>query len=333
MQRRDPMPNRNQNGRNTNTPDEQRPRFRPHDPSARDDRSTSRDPHDEGHPAVEQYGQGQSGYGSGRYGEDRSLGFENRNQSYGGRGGDDRQQQQGMGIDERFASRGGQGYYQGGGQGIQVAQGAQGYGRQEEGLGHRGFGEGERGFGGAENRGYSSGYNQGGFGGHGDPQRDHDRAGDGGAGQGRSGGQSSQGETFRSGQWGQGHQGAGSTQTFNTMGPHGQRGQHRGKGPQGWQRSDERIREMICEALTDDEHIDASHIDIVVTNGEVTLTGTVSDRAMKRMAEDIVERLSGVHDVTNQLKVGRQDRGNPSIKRGVATTEPETAPDRSKHRA
>lgn len=81
-------------------------------------------------------------------------------------------------------------------------------------------------------------------------------------------------------------------------------GMHRGKGPLNYMRSDERIREQICEALTDDHHVDASHIDVVVKNGEVTLSGTVEDRRQKRLAEDIAERCGGVKDISNQLKIG-----------------------------
>jgi osmotically-inducible protein OsmY len=80
-------------------------------------------------------------------------------------------------------------------------------------------------------------------------------------------------------------------------------GGHRGKGPQGYQRSDERIKEEVCQALSDDDHIDATHIEISVKGGEVTLSGHVTDRRTKRMAEDVIERVAGVKDVTNQIRV------------------------------
>lgn len=79
---------------------------------------------------------------------------------------------------------------------------------------------------------------------------------------------------------------------------------HRGKGPAGYTRSDERIRENVCEALADDDRVDASNIEVTVKNGEVTLTGTVDDRQSKRIAEECIENLSGVKDVQNQLRVG-----------------------------
>jgi osmotically-inducible protein OsmY len=86
---------------------------------------------------------------------------------------------------------------------------------------------------------------------------------------------------------------------------HGQRttGGHRGKGPANYHRSDERIREVLCEVLTDDDRIDATHIEVSVKNGEVTLSGTVDDRQMKRLAEDRAEGVSGVKDVQNLIRI------------------------------
>lgn len=80
---------------------------------------------------------------------------------------------------------------------------------------------------------------------------------------------------------------------------------YRGRGPKGFQRSDERIREMVCERLEDHDAVDASDIEVMVSGGEVTLTGHVPDRQMKRMAEDVAESIPGVRDVNNDLKVNR----------------------------
>jgi len=78
---------------------------------------------------------------------------------------------------------------------------------------------------------------------------------------------------------------------------------HRGKGPKGYKRSDERVKEEISDKLSDDHSLDASEIEIEVKNGEVTLSGTVSDRADKRRAEDLVESVSGVSNVENRIRV------------------------------
>jgi osmotically-inducible protein OsmY len=78
---------------------------------------------------------------------------------------------------------------------------------------------------------------------------------------------------------------------------------HHGKGPKSFTMSDERLRERVCEALTDDHDVDASDIDVTVKDGEVTLTGIVEDRRAKRLAEDCADSVRGVRDVQNQLRI------------------------------
>lgn len=82
-----------------------------------------------------------------------------------------------------------------------------------------------------------------------------------------------------------------------------QGGQHRGRGPKGYTRSDDRIREDVSDALSDDPMVDASEITVSVSNCEVMLTGTVDSRLEKRRAEDCAERISGVKHVQNNLRV------------------------------
>ena len=76
-----------------------------------------------------------------------------------------------------------------------------------------------------------------------------------------------------------------------------------GRGPKGYRRSDERIREEISDRLMEHDELDASDIEVRVKDGEATLTGTVDSRRSKRLAEDLAERASGVRDVMNQIKV------------------------------
>ncbi len=83
-----------------------------------------------------------------------------------------------------------------------------------------------------------------------------------------------------------------------------------GRGPKDYRRSDERIREEVCDTMTDDPMLDASEIEVSVVSGEVTLIGTVTSRDQKRRAEDVAERISGVKDVTNQLRVAREASGH-----------------------
>ncbi|MFH1557053.1 MAG: BON domain-containing protein [Pseudomonadota bacterium] len=79
--------------------------------------------------------------------------------------------------------------------------------------------------------------------------------------------------------------------------------QFRGRGPKNYSRSDDRVREDVSDRLTDDWQVDASEIEVNASGGEVTLTGTVSDRAQRRRAEDVAEQVSGVRHVQNNLRV------------------------------
>ncbi|HEY5920167.1 MAG TPA: BON domain-containing protein [Kofleriaceae bacterium] len=113
------------------------------------------------------------------------------------------------------------------------------------------------------------------------------------------------------------------------FGPRGSQGyqgfgqpSHRGKGPSGYARSDERIRELVCEALTDDHYVDATHIEITVRDGEVTLSGTVDDRQQKRMAEDCVDQVWGVRDVQNQIRVASDKNRMATSKQSESTETP-----------
>jgi hypothetical protein len=81
---------------------------------------------------------------------------------------------------------------------------------------------------------------------------------------------------------------------------------HRGRGPRGYRRSDQRIWEEICERLADDRRIDASDIEVTVQDGEATLRGEVNDRGSRRLAEDLAEQVSGVTFVQNDLRVRPQ---------------------------
>jgi osmotically-inducible protein OsmY len=85
-----------------------------------------------------------------------------------------------------------------------------------------------------------------------------------------------------------------------------QQREHRGRGPKGYRRSDERIKEDVNDRLSDDYYLDASDVEVMVTNTEVTLTGTVNSREDKRRAEDLAESVSGVTNVENRLRVKQQ---------------------------
>lgn len=91
-----------------------------------------------------------------------------------------------------------------------------------------------------------------------------------------------------------------------------QRGRFAGRGPKGYKRSDERIREDVSDALMMHPDIDASEIEVKVNDGEVTLTGTVLEREDKYLAEHLCEGVPGVRDVNNSLRVKRASERDES---------------------
>lgn len=201
------------------------------------------------------------------------------------------------------------------GQGGQARFGQGGHGGQgqQRGLG-RGEGLGQSGHGqGAYNqRPYDQGeYNQSGYGrddfaqvgfGHrGDPGQGHAQ----GNYRQRGYGQGAYNQSGYNQGYAQGDEGWGSA----GYGMGGQQGRqsHRGKGPRNYARSDERITEDLNERLMQDDDIDATHINVSVSNGEVTLEGMVEQRWMKHRIEDLAERCAGVKDVENRIRVKRAD--------------------------
>ena len=82
-----------------------------------------------------------------------------------------------------------------------------------------------------------------------------------------------------------------------------------GRGPKNYKRSDERIKDEVCERLSRDPEVDASDIEIEVSDGEVMLAGTVGERHEKRLAQDLAEDVWGVKDVRNNIRV---DGGAPA---------------------
>ncbi len=98
-------------------------------------------------------------------------------------------------------------------------------------------------------------------------------------------------------------------------------GHYRGRGPKGYRRSDERIREDVCECLTEDDFIDATNIEVQVKDGEVTLSGTVNSRDEKRRTEDVLDALPGVRDVNNMLRVVNEGGQIEDSQRSMGRTE------------
>jgi hypothetical protein len=92
-------------------------------------------------------------------------------------------------------------------------------------------------------------------------------------------------------------------------------GPHSGRGPRGYQRSDDRIKEDVCERLCHHGAVDATDIEVSVANGEVTLRGTVPSRDAKRMAEGVCDTVAGVRDVHNELRFSQGETSVPDQSR------------------
>jgi len=181
-----------------------------------------------------------------------------------------------------------------------------GYGPSGETTGHtgyssqRGYGEGwQRGYGGEPQSSYgggSQGYpgaSQGGYGGS--------QSAYGGSQSGYGGSQSRYGGGWQSGYGGTWQSGYDPREQGRTL----------RRGPKNYRRSDERIREDICERLMQSD-VDASDVTVSVVDGRVTLDGTVPERHMKHRIEDIAEGSFGVTDVDNSLRVSRGGWGSGS---------------------
>jgi hypothetical protein len=90
------------------------------------------------------------------------------------------------------------------------------------------------------------------------------------------------------------------------------RGPYVGCGPRGYHRTDERIYEDVCERMMLSGDLDARDVEVRVSSGEVTLSGTVETRSQKRLAEDIADAVAGVTEVHNRLRLQRAGSPPPS---------------------
>jgi hypothetical protein len=79
------------------------------------------------------------------------------------------------------------------------------------------------------------------------------------------------------------------------------------RGPRNYVRSDERIRDEICERLVRDPRLEVGDVSVEVKEGTVLLSGTVPERRMKHAVEDIVDDCWGVTDIDNRLRVARPE--------------------------
>lgn len=78
-------------------------------------------------------------------------------------------------------------------------------------------------------------------------------------------------------------------------------------GPKGYTRSDERLREDICERLMLADSVDPTEVSVTVKEGKVVLEGSVPNRGMKHTIEDLVDAAPGVQDIENRIRVERAE--------------------------
>jgi hypothetical protein len=214
-----------------------------------------------------------------------------------------------------------QGQYGHSSQGSQYGQGSQYYGGQAAWDGSQYGGQA------AWDRSYAQGgYGQGGVGPRGQYSSSDRYGSSSGYGQSGYSGQSSYGQSY--GQYDRGSMGSQDYRSrdyldrdrdIGRMGDDNDKGllqragewieRKIGKAPKNYSRSDERIREDVCDRLMQRWEVDASDVDVQVKDGEVILSGIVSERRAKRVIEDIAEDVLGVKDVTNHIKV-KHDRDN-----------------------
>ncbi len=77
------------------------------------------------------------------------------------------------------------------------------------------------------------------------------------------------------------------------------------RGPKGFKRTDERLKDDIAVRLMYRHDIDSSDVILEVKDGKVTLEGTVPERWMRYAIDDIAESVLGVQDVENNVRVRR----------------------------
>ena len=83
-------------------------------------------------------------------------------------------------------------------------------------------------------------------------------------------------------------------------------GPHRGKGPRGYRRADDRILDDLHHRLERDGELDARDIEMEIRSGEATLRGSVETMEMRWRAERIAQSINGIAHVTNDLRVRRR---------------------------
>ena len=116
-------------------------------------------------------------------------------------------------------------------------------------------------------------------------------------------------------QWPEGHPFDARTERFGGMGRAAASPSAREPAPpnarrmaRAYRRTDERIRDDVCERLSHSNEVDPTDVTVAVRDGVVTLEGSVPVRPMRYALEDIAARCLGVIDVDNRVRVTPADR-------------------------
>ena len=136
---------------------------------------------------------------------------------------------------------------------------------------------------------------------------------------GQGSGQGQYGQSFGEAGRTYGEQGFG--QSRYGYGHESERRRRAGRGPKGYQRSDERLKEDICERLMNADHIDAGDVSVEVKDGKVSLEGTVSQRRMKHAIEDIVDDCIGVKDIDNRVRVSHGEEKRAETNTSIGSSQ------------
>ena len=75
-----------------------------------------------------------------------------------------------------------------------------------------------------------------------------------------------------------------------------------------YRRTDERVRDDICERLFHSSAVDTADVSVEVRDGVVIFEGTVPHRGMRYALEDIAAQCMGVVDIENRVRVATQSR-------------------------
>ena len=112
--------------------------------------------------------------------------------------------------------------------------------------------------------------------------------------------------------WGRGFAGVGTPGVYSSdalprIGPFAPEetttGPYRGVAPKGYTRSDDRIRDEVCDELTRHPDVDPSRLTVNVQKGEVTLEGSVDALWARQLVDGIATACVGVRQVHNRLRV------------------------------